>query len=167
VAKYMWPELPPIIGGVRPAAFERTAKYGEGWIMGGGALDQFKDTAAKVDAAWQAAGRKGAPRKMSLAYFALGEGAREAADRYLQRYYAWLAYIAGMIAASAATDADTVRQYIQVFSDAGCDELVLFPCSPDPEQVDLLADAAGLGSPQLAARVRPRTPGLEPSTSSR
>jgi hypothetical protein len=60
-----------------------------------------------------------------------------------------------------------VRQYIQVFSDAGCDELVLFPCSPDPEQVDLLADAAGLGSPQLAARVRPRTPGLEPSTSSR
>lgn len=102
-----------------------------------------------MDAAWQGAGRKGAPRKMSLAYFALREGAREAADRYLQHHYAWLGYIAGMIAASAATDADTVRQYIQVFSDAGCDELVLFPCSPDPEQVDLLADAAGLGSPRL------------------
>jgi hypothetical protein len=27
------------------------------------------------------------------------------------------------------------------FSDAGCDELILFPCDPDPRQVDLLADA--------------------------
>jgi hypothetical protein len=34
-----------------------------------------------------------------------------------------------------------VSQYVQAFSDAGCDELVLFPCDPDPGQVDLLADA--------------------------
>ena len=29
-------------------------------------------------------------------------------------------------------------------ADAGCDELIIFPCADDPEQVDLLADAAGL-----------------------
>ena len=46
-----------------------------------------------------------------------------------------------MIAGSAATDADTVRAYVRAFSDAGCGELVVFPCNPDPEQVDLLADA--------------------------
>ena len=46
-----------------------------------------------------------------------------------------------MIADSAAKDAETVRRYVQGFSDAGCDELVLFPCDPDPGQVDLLADA--------------------------
>jgi hypothetical protein len=28
------------------------------------------------------------------------------------------------------------------FDEAGCDELFLFPCSSDPEQVDLLASAA-------------------------
>jgi hypothetical protein len=45
---------------------------------------------------------------------------------------------------SAAKDADTVKQYISGFEAAGCDELVLFPAASDPEQVTLLADAAGL-----------------------
>ena len=44
-------------------------------------------------------------------------------------------------AASLAKDADTVKQYVQAFTAVGCDELILFPCSPDPAQVDLLADA--------------------------
>ena len=46
-----------------------------------------------------------------------------------------------MIADGAAKDASTVKQYVQGFSDAGCDELVFMPCDPDPGQVDLLADA--------------------------
>ena len=29
--------------------------------------------------------------------------------------------------------------YMQAFEQAGCDELILFPCSADPEQVELLA----------------------------
>ena len=131
-----------IIGGAVDAAFERVAKYGEGWIMGGGTPDQFRDGVAKLDAAWQAAGREGSPRTMALAYFALGDDAEEAADRYLKDYYAWLGDdVAGMIAGSAATDAETVKQYVQAFSEAGCDELVIFPSTSDPDQVDLLADA--------------------------
>jgi hypothetical protein len=78
---------------------------------------------------------------VALAYFSLGDDAEEAADRYLNDYYAWLGEIAGMIASAAATDATTVKQYVQAFSDAGCDELVLFSCDPDPAQVDLLAEA--------------------------
>jgi hypothetical protein len=75
------------------------------------------------------------------AYYALGDRAKEAADGYLRDYYAFLGEYAGMIADSAATDPDTVRGYVQGFTDVGCDELVLFPCDPDPRQVDLLADA--------------------------
>jgi alkanesulfonate monooxygenase SsuD/methylene tetrahydromethanopterin reductase-like flavin-dependent oxidoreductase (luciferase family) len=130
-----------ILGGSVDKTFERAARYGDGWVMGGGAPDQFADGAAKLNDAWQAAGRDGKPRTMALSYFALGDGAREAADSYLNDYYGFLGDIAGMIAGSAATDADTVRQYVKGFSDAGCDELVLFPCSTDPGQVDLLADA--------------------------
>jgi hypothetical protein len=78
---------------------------------------------------------------MALAYFALGDRAEQAADDYLRDYYAFLGEYAGMIAGSAAKDAATVKHYVQGFSDAGCDELVLFPCDPDPEQVDLLAEA--------------------------
>jgi alkanesulfonate monooxygenase SsuD/methylene tetrahydromethanopterin reductase-like flavin-dependent oxidoreductase (luciferase family) len=130
-----------MVGGYVQASLERAAKYGDGWIMGGGTPDQFRDGKAKLDAAWQAAGREGAPRTMALAYFALGDGARQAADGYLRDYYGWLGDLADMIAGSAAIDAETVKQYVQAFSDAGCDELVLFPCHADPQQVNLLADA--------------------------
>jgi hypothetical protein len=80
---------------------------------------------------------------MALGYYALGPGAAEAARDDLLHYYGWLGdEVAGMIAGSAATDADTVKRNIQAFSDAGCDELVLFATSSDPEQADLLAEAA-------------------------
>jgi hypothetical protein len=37
-----------------------------------------------------------------------------------------------------------VRGYLAGFEQAGADEVIFFPASPDPAQVDLLADAAGL-----------------------
>ena len=130
-----------LIGGTADAAYTRAAEYGDGWIMGGGTPEVLRAGAEKMHAAWRAAGRDGEPRIASLAYFALGDGAQEAADGYLRDYYAWLGEYAGMIADSAATDAETAKQYVAGFADAGCDELVMFPSSPDPDQVDLLADA--------------------------
>jgi alkanesulfonate monooxygenase SsuD/methylene tetrahydromethanopterin reductase-like flavin-dependent oxidoreductase (luciferase family) len=130
-----------LIGGSADVAFERAAKYGDGWIMGGGTPDQFGEGLAKLRAAWAAAGRTDQPRAAALAYFGLGDGAREAADAYLLHYYEWLGKYARMVADSAAIDAETVRQYVAGFADAGCDEFVLFPTSAEPEQVDLLADA--------------------------
>jgi alkanesulfonate monooxygenase SsuD/methylene tetrahydromethanopterin reductase-like flavin-dependent oxidoreductase (luciferase family) len=101
--------------------------------------------AEKVKAAWSAAGRDGEPRLMGLAYYSLGERAEEEAKAYLMDYYAFLGEeTAGYIASSAAKDADTVRQYVEAFDAAGCGELVLFPSSSDPDQVDLLATAVGL-----------------------
>jgi alkanesulfonate monooxygenase SsuD/methylene tetrahydromethanopterin reductase-like flavin-dependent oxidoreductase (luciferase family) len=131
-----------IIGGGVPASFERAAKYGAGWIAGGLPPDAFADSLAKVKQAWAAAGRDGEPRGMALAYFALGD-----ADPapYLTDYYGFLGEeTANMIAGSAARDADTVRTYVGAFSEAGCDELIFFPTVNDPDQVELLADAAGL-----------------------
>jgi alkanesulfonate monooxygenase SsuD/methylene tetrahydromethanopterin reductase-like flavin-dependent oxidoreductase (luciferase family) len=132
-----------MIGGSVDAAFRRAATYAEGWIMGGGTPEDFTQGAAKVDAAWRAAGRDGTPRTAALAYFALGDRAKEAAARYLKDYYAWLGDLAEMIAGSAATDPATVNGYADAFEQAGCDELILFPSSADPAQVDLLADALG------------------------
>lgn len=130
-----------MLGGSVDAAFQRAAGYGDGWMMGGGTPDQFQEGAAKMRAAWEATGREGAPRTLALGYFALGDRAEQAANAYLRDYYAFLGEYAGMIADSAAKDAATVSGYVQAFSDAGCDELVLFPCDPDPAQVDLLAEA--------------------------
>jgi alkanesulfonate monooxygenase SsuD/methylene tetrahydromethanopterin reductase-like flavin-dependent oxidoreductase (luciferase family) len=130
-----------VVGGSVDATFERAARYGDGWIMGGGSPEQFSQGAARARAAWQAAGREGEPRLMALGYFSLGDRAEEAANDYLRDYYAFAGEYAGIIADSAAKDAATVKAYVQAFSDAGCDELILFPCSADLDQVDLLADA--------------------------
>jgi alkanesulfonate monooxygenase SsuD/methylene tetrahydromethanopterin reductase-like flavin-dependent oxidoreductase (luciferase family) len=134
------PEL--IIGGSIDAAFRRAAEFGDGWIMGGGTPDMFKEGKAKLDQAWSDGGRKGTPRTAALAYYSLGDQAEENANAYLKDYYAWLGDYAQGIADSAAKDADTVRGYLAAFEEAGCDELILFPSSSDPDQVDLLAEAA-------------------------
>ena len=131
-----------IIGGTVSATFRRVAEHGHGWTMGGGTPDQFKEMSEKVKAAWSAAGREGDPRLIALCYYGLGEHAEEAAKDDLGHYYAWLGEeIAGAIVASAATDEDTIRGYRDAFAEAGADELICFPTSTDPAQVDLLADA--------------------------
>jgi alkanesulfonate monooxygenase SsuD/methylene tetrahydromethanopterin reductase-like flavin-dependent oxidoreductase (luciferase family) len=133
-----------VLGGAADASFARAARFGEGWIAGGSGPDEYAETAAKVKSAWSQAGRDGEPRLMSLAYFALGDGAEESARSYLGDYYAWLGEeVAGYIAGSAAKDAETVRQYVAAFEAAGCGELIFCPSSNDPDQVDLLAAALG------------------------
>lgn len=135
-----------VIGGAVQASYRRAAKYGSaGWIGGGAPPDAVAEAIEQVKEAWAAAGRDGEPVSMALAYFALGDDPEGDANRYLKDYYAFLGEeTAGYIAGSAAKDAETVKGYIDAFAGAGCDELILFPCSNDPVQVDLLADAAGL-----------------------
>jgi alkanesulfonate monooxygenase SsuD/methylene tetrahydromethanopterin reductase-like flavin-dependent oxidoreductase (luciferase family) len=134
-----------VVGGSVDASFKRAARFGDGWIAGGAPPDQYAEMAEKARSAWSEAGRDGQPRLMGLAYFSLGERAEQEASAYLSDYYAFLGEeVAGYIVSSAAKDADTVRQYTAAFEKAGCDELIFFPSSSDPAQVDLLADAAGL-----------------------
>jgi alkanesulfonate monooxygenase SsuD/methylene tetrahydromethanopterin reductase-like flavin-dependent oxidoreductase (luciferase family) len=117
------------------------ALLGDGWIMGGGTPDMFAQGAAAVDKAWQDAGRPGKPRKLSLAYFALGSGARDHADNYLLRYYDWLGDVARQIAAGAAVSTEMAESHAAAFASAGCDELIFVPTTAAPDQISLLADA--------------------------
>jgi alkanesulfonate monooxygenase SsuD/methylene tetrahydromethanopterin reductase-like flavin-dependent oxidoreductase (luciferase family) len=130
-----------LIGGSADAAFRRAARF-DGWAQGGGTPDDLRAGIEKAKAAWAAAGRDGAPKIIALCYFALGEGAREAADADLKHYYAWLGdELAEMIAQSAAVGEDIVRGYRDAFAEAGADEFIYFPTSTDPREVDLLAEA--------------------------
>ena len=133
------PEL--IIGGHGETAFRRAARFGDGWIMGGGPPEMFAQMARAVDEAWQAAGRSDRPRKLSLAYFALGPRAREQADAYLKHYYGWLGEFADQIAAGAAVSEEMVKGYVAAFEQSGCDELIFIPSSSDLDQVARLAEA--------------------------
>jgi alkanesulfonate monooxygenase SsuD/methylene tetrahydromethanopterin reductase-like flavin-dependent oxidoreductase (luciferase family) len=133
------PEL--ILGGSADATFRRVALLGDGWIMGGGTPDMFAEAAGRLDRAWQDAGRAGRPRKLALAYFALGPEARTQADNYLLHYYAWLGDIAKQISAEAGVTAEMVQGYAAAFESGGCDELIFMPTTASPDQVRLLAEA--------------------------
>jgi alkanesulfonate monooxygenase SsuD/methylene tetrahydromethanopterin reductase-like flavin-dependent oxidoreductase (luciferase family) len=129
-----------VIGGRADAAFRRAAQW-DGWMMGGGAPDTFPPEIVKLDAAWSAAGRDGEPRKMSLAYYALGDDPRAQARDYITDYYAYIGDEAALgFANSIPADAETIAGVTEAFAAASCDELIWFPTSSDPAQVDLLAD---------------------------
>jgi alkanesulfonate monooxygenase SsuD/methylene tetrahydromethanopterin reductase-like flavin-dependent oxidoreductase (luciferase family) len=132
------PEI--IIGGTSDASYRRVGQYGAGWISGGGGAPAFAGGVEKARAAWAEAGRDGSPRVLSLGYYSLGPHAEENAATYLGHYYGFLPdeYVQ-MIVRAALTDEDAIREYVAGFVEAGCDELILFPCAPDALQVDLLA----------------------------
>ncbi len=133
------PEL--IIGGYVDAAFRRASEYGDGWIMGGGPPEGFSPARDKLEAAFRDAGRDDKPRAMALAYFSLDSDPEAEARRSLGDYYAFLGEYADMIVASVAKSEGEVRERVRVFEEQGCDELILFPSSADPGQVEKLATA--------------------------
>jgi alkanesulfonate monooxygenase SsuD/methylene tetrahydromethanopterin reductase-like flavin-dependent oxidoreductase (luciferase family) len=130
-----------LIGGRSDAALRRAARHGDGWTFGGGTPEAFAENRAKVREAWAAEGRDDEPRTMALFYFALGDRAEEHAREDLLDYYGFLGEYAEQLVAAAAKDEATVKQYLSAFEAAGADEVICFPTSTDPEQVDLLARA--------------------------
>lgn len=130
-----------LIGGRSDAALRRAARHGDGWTFGGGTPEAFAENRAKVRDAWAAEGRDDEPRTMALFYFALGDRAEEHAREDLLDYYNLLGDYAEQLVAAAAKDEATVKQYLSAFEAAGADEVICFPTSTDPEQVDMLARA--------------------------
>jgi alkanesulfonate monooxygenase SsuD/methylene tetrahydromethanopterin reductase-like flavin-dependent oxidoreductase (luciferase family) len=131
-----------LIGGSSEVAFRRAARHADGWTLGGGTPDAFAEGREKLRGAWAAEGRDGEPRTMALFYFALGDDAEAAARASLGDYYGFLGEYADQIVAGAAKDEDALKDYLSAFEKAGVDEVICFPTSTDPEQVDLLAGVA-------------------------
>lgn len=133
------PEL--LIGGYVPAAVQRIARWADGFISGGLGPDQARQLYTVVEEAWRAEGRSGRPRFVAATYFGLGPNATEGILRYIGDYYGYFGKEAaeGMARAQPSTP-QAVKSAIQAFADAGADEVMLWPCIPELDQVDRLAD---------------------------
>jgi alkanesulfonate monooxygenase SsuD/methylene tetrahydromethanopterin reductase-like flavin-dependent oxidoreductase (luciferase family) len=136
------PEL--ILGGHAPAAVARAARLGDGWISGSGGVGMFRQGADAYRSARRELGRDGEPRLLALAYFALGPDAAASADAYLGEYYGFAPPYAQLVRRSALVDEATLVRTAKEYEQAGCHELILMPCSAQPDQVDRLAAAVGL-----------------------
>ena len=132
------PEL--LIGGNTPKAIQRVSRWGDGYISGGAPPPMARQAYTLAEQAWKAAGRAGKPRFVAGMYWGLGPNAAERAGTYIRQYYTFLGPIAEQIASSVASTPEAVKGALQAFADIGVDELICWPCIPDLDQVDRLAE---------------------------
>ena len=134
-----------LVGGDSDPAFQRVARYADGYIHGGGPPRAFEKQADRARAAWNECGRPGEPALWGHGYYALGEEAAERGREYLLDYYAFTGPFAEKIADSLLTTPQEVLQFVRGYADAGCDELILFPTVASEEQFDRLEDVLATG----------------------
>jgi alkanesulfonate monooxygenase SsuD/methylene tetrahydromethanopterin reductase-like flavin-dependent oxidoreductase (luciferase family) len=130
---------PLLIGGNTPAAVRRVARWGQGFIAGGAPPEQAKELYDVAAAAWTEAGRPGRPRFVGGAYWALGPDAAARGAAYIRDYYGFLGPMVEGFAASIPSSPEAVKGVIDAYQAVGMDELVLWPCVPELDQVDRLA----------------------------
>lgn len=135
--------IPILFGGDPTRAADRAFRWDGGFTVGGAPPEMAAGMVETFRATYDEMGGAGNPRVVCLTYFGLGE-TEEESIRQLRAYYSFMAERAEWVAKSAARSADEVRARIDAFGEIGADELIFTPSVPDVDQVDLLADAAGL-----------------------
>jgi alkanesulfonate monooxygenase SsuD/methylene tetrahydromethanopterin reductase-like flavin-dependent oxidoreductase (luciferase family) len=136
------PEL--LIGGYSPAIIRRLVRWGDGYIAGSGAAPaQIKETFQKINEAWDAAGRTGKPRLAGAFYFGIEPENKGRSAATIRDYYGFIGPRAEYIINSLPLTAEAIKNKIKPYLDTGMDELILWPCIPDLDQVDRLADVVG------------------------
>jgi alkanesulfonate monooxygenase SsuD/methylene tetrahydromethanopterin reductase-like flavin-dependent oxidoreductase (luciferase family) len=134
-----------MFGGNSDRSIARVAKWGIGWTMSSGQpVEVVPDSIARIRSAWAEAGREGDPHFTVLTYFALGPNA-EVGARNLGDYYGFLGPYVERIIAAAHKTPESVHEFASRHEAAGTKEVIFFPAIPEVDQVDLLAEAAGLG----------------------
>lgn len=132
--------VPLWVGGHSPAALRRAAKYGSGWISPGGSVAGYPDLVRRIKEFWAREGRADMPRMIALGYVSLGADGRRRAGDYLRGYYSYRGDKADRLVDSVITDEASLREIVDGHAAGGCDELLLFSCTDDPDHVDRIAE---------------------------
>jgi alkanesulfonate monooxygenase SsuD/methylene tetrahydromethanopterin reductase-like flavin-dependent oxidoreductase (luciferase family) len=130
-----------LFGGFQPAALERVARWGDGFLAAAPPAwaGRLFDT---VKQAWQETGRSGRPRIVAQANAALGpQDVLDDARAAVGGYYAFTGDVRRAVEGILTTP-EQVRTTIAQFEQLGADEVMLYCWARDPVQVDRLADLA-------------------------
>ena len=132
------PEI--LIGGYSPAAIQRVGHWGNGFIAGGRDPQGTRQFFQLAEESWKAAGRPGKPRLVGCFYYALGPDAKERGGTYLRSYYSFIGPMVETMINNLPITIEAIKERIQVYADIGADEVIIWPCTPDLEQIDQLAE---------------------------
>jgi alkanesulfonate monooxygenase SsuD/methylene tetrahydromethanopterin reductase-like flavin-dependent oxidoreductase (luciferase family) len=133
------PEL--LIGGYSLPAARRAGKWSDGFLSGITSPARALRLYQQAQASWAEAGRPGKPRFVGGFLFALGPHARERAECYLMQYFA---PDGADLARSLPVTAAAVQQAVEARLQVGMDEVILWPCVADLDQVDCAAEIAAV-----------------------
>jgi alkanesulfonate monooxygenase SsuD/methylene tetrahydromethanopterin reductase-like flavin-dependent oxidoreductase (luciferase family) len=130
-----------LFGAFADPALERVARWGDGFLCAA-PLSFAGSLFRTVQAFWSRAGRAGTPRMVAQVNVALGpESTVDEAKTGLVEYYGFAGDFAAQNAERMLTTPAAVREAVEEFTALGADEVMLYCWSPDPGQVDRLADA--------------------------
>ncbi|MFG2554947.1 LLM class flavin-dependent oxidoreductase [Streptomyces sp. NPDC048581] len=128
-----------LFGGFKPAALERVARWGDGFLSAapaswaGGLFDTVRGF-------WKEYGRDGEPRLVAQVNVALGPpDVLDDARARMHAYYAFTGMANRMVAGLLTSPAE-IRTALTAFADLGADEVMLYCYGLDPDQVDRLAE---------------------------
>lgn len=129
-----------IFGGFAPAAVERVARWGDGFLAAAHYAPSPDQLFRDVERSWREAGREGRPRLIAQVNAVLGPDLTlEQASTRISDYYAFLGDTTGVVESMLATPA-AIRRAVTTFSDLGADEVIFYCWSPDPEQIERIAE---------------------------
>ncbi|MCR8577703.1 LLM class flavin-dependent oxidoreductase [Streptomyces sp. Isolate_219] len=130
-----------LFGGFVPAALERVARWGDGFLGAALPPGHMDGLFRQVEDAWDRAGRTGRPRLVAQVNAALGpQSTLDRARAELRAYYAPHSYTDHVVN-GLLTSGDQIREAVAAFRAIGADEVMLYCWSPDPDQVERLAGA--------------------------
>lgn len=130
-----------LFGGFVPAAVERVARWGDGFLGAALPPGHMDGLFRQVETAWSAAGRAGRPRLVAQVNAALGpEPVIDRARREVRAYYEPSSFT-DHIVNGLLTTRTQIRTAVAAFRAIGADEVMLYCWSPDPDQIERLADA--------------------------
>jgi len=137
---------PPIFAGVMgPKAFARAARWADGVYVwsGNGEKHEIARLLQMSDAAWAAAKRTTAPRKIGGFWLSLASGDAQAKlSHYVYEYTKVFGEAAGRAMARMVTRStpDAVREALDNLEAAGCEECFLVPATAELAEVERAAE---------------------------
>jgi alkanesulfonate monooxygenase SsuD/methylene tetrahydromethanopterin reductase-like flavin-dependent oxidoreductase (luciferase family) len=130
-----------LVGGYVDAVATRIARWGDGYLSPvGGSPEAVLALWGRIQEAWREAGRSGAPRWVTGAYFALGPNAESIADRYIEENYGFNPNLARRIRSNVPTSPQAIYDTMRRLEDLGSDEYVLRTCTTTFEELDAISE---------------------------
>jgi alkanesulfonate monooxygenase SsuD/methylene tetrahydromethanopterin reductase-like flavin-dependent oxidoreductase (luciferase family) len=140
------PHPPVWLGGGHPNALKRAARMSDGWMGAGGSSNAaFKASVPQVRAALEAEGRNPDTFPISKRVFLSVHERAEVARDEVHRWFS-VVYRNPELTASGGVfgTPEEVREQLEELVAAGANHLLLNPVTRFPEQVEALAEVAGL-----------------------